>query len=71
MKTFDGDEVDDPAWYHAGLMTREQIIEAIFAEPKKRRIPYKPDDARAIDQTPYLAFADKDRTPKYQKEQAT
>lgn len=60
----------DREWYHVGLMTDGEVLEAVKGPPEKRRIPYTPDDPKPINQAPYIAFAKKDRTPKYQQEEA-
>lgn len=45
-------ESDD--WYHPGLMTPSEILDALIGPPEKRRIPYTPDDPRPLDQRPYI-----------------
>lgn len=70
MKTFDGREVDDPNFYHPGIMTDDEVLAAVKGPPESRRIPYVPDDPRVMDQRPYLAFAARDTTPTYQREDA-
>lgn len=59
--------MDRDGWYHVGHPADPEEA----AERRAHGLPvYEPTDPRSIDQTPYIEFASRDRTPEYQKEHA-
>lgn len=57
----------DDNWYHVGHPVPDEEV----LDRAARGLPsYLPTDPRSMDQTPYLAFAERDRTPTYQQEEA-
>lgn len=56
----------DP-WYHVGHpMSDEEALKRI----DKGLPAYRPADPRSMDQTPYIRFSERDKTPLYQQEEA-